>query len=76
MAAARDYSLGARANRHFDQVVEPELDMKRMPLRASMRDRVLDTLRSWLAPMGREMVGPPRRAVGRELEEAWPSSEK
>jgi hypothetical protein len=76
VAVVRDFSLSDRASRHFVQVVEPELDMKRMPARASTLDRVIDILRWCLAPMGREIVGPPRRSVGRELEEAWPSSEK
>ncbi|MGH7840790.1 MAG: hypothetical protein ACREQT_04645 [Candidatus Binataceae bacterium] len=57
------------------RVIEPELDMKRFERRASTTGRILDLIR-WLMPLGGVTVGTPKRSVERELEEAWPSSER
>jgi len=75
VAVVRDFTLPDRERAQFVRVVEPELDMKRMRPRPSALGRLIEMLR-WLTPMSREVVGPPRRSVGRELEEAWPSTEK
>jgi len=75
VAVVRDFALPDRETGHFERVVEPELDMHRIRPRTSALGRILDMLR-WLTPIDRAVVGPPRRSVGRELEEAWPSIEK
>lgn len=75
MAVVRDFSLAGRESGQFVRVVEPELDMNRMRPRPTALGRIIEMLR-WLTSMGGEIVGPPRRSVGRELEEAWPSIEK
>jgi hypothetical protein len=75
VAVVRDFALPDRETGEHVRVVEPELDMKRMRPRPSALGRIIEILR-WLAPISREPVGPPRRSVGRELEEAWPSVEK
>lgn len=75
MAVVRDFALPSREVEQLDRVVEPELDMKRGRPRPSTLGRILEMLR-WLTPEGREAVGPPRRSVGRELEEAWPAIER
>ena len=64
-----------RVDDHWQsRVVEHELDMDRMDHRSS--------LLSWLIAITRRLMGldhgivkPPRRAVERENEEAWPSRE-
>jgi hypothetical protein len=75
VAVVQDFVLPDREMGRFVRVVEPELDMHRIRPRTSALGRIFELLR-WLTPTGREMVGPPRRSVGRELEEAWPSVEK
>jgi len=75
VAAVRDFVLPGRETERFERIIEPELDMNRIRPRPSALDRLLDILR-WLTPIGREVVRPPRRAVGRELEEAFPSAER
>lgn len=57
------------------RVVEPEIDMRRPQFRASSSARIVALLQ-WMMPLGRIVVAPPRRAVARELEEAWPSSDR
>lgn len=75
VAVVRDFASPDRETGEFVRVVEPELDMKRMRPQPSALGRLIEKLR-WFAPIRREIVGPPRRSVGRELEEAWPSIEK
>jgi hypothetical protein len=75
VAVVRGFALAGREAEQFDRVIEPELDMKRRRPRPSALGRILEMLR-WLTPEGREAVGPPRRSVARELEEAWPSIER
>ncbi len=75
MAVVGDFALQRRDNQQFEQVVEPELDMNRIRPRQSALSRLFEILR-WLTPAGHQVVGPPRRSVGRELEEAWPSGER
>jgi hypothetical protein len=75
VAVVRDFTLPERERAQFVRVVEPELDMNRMRPRQSPLGRLIQMFR-WLTPTGRDVVGPPRRSIGRELEEAWPSNEK
>jgi hypothetical protein len=75
VAVVRDFSLAGRESAQFVRVVEPELDMNRIRPRPTALGRIMEMLR-WLTPMGGEIVGSPRRSVGRELEEAWPSTER
>jgi hypothetical protein len=49
--------------------------MNRFAQRDSVTARIIDLVR-WLMPFGRTIIGTPRRAVARELEEAWPSGEQ
>jgi hypothetical protein len=58
-----------------NRVVEPEIDMRRPQPRASSTMRMIALMR-WLMPLGRIVIGPPRRAVEREMEEVWPSSDR
>jgi len=57
------------------RVIEPELDMKRLAERGSAGGRIVELIR-WLMPLGRTVIGTPRRSVERELEEVWPSNER
>ena len=75
MAVVRVFSFVDRDSEHSARVNEPELDMNRTRPRASGFSRLIELLR-WLTPISREVVGPPRRSVGRELEEDWPSRDK
>jgi hypothetical protein len=57
------------------RVVEPELDMTRAAPHPSSVIRALVKLVNWLAPMSRATRAP-MRSVARELEEAFPISER
>jgi hypothetical protein len=72
VAVVRDFTLRDRERAQFVRVVEPELDMNRMRPRPSGLGRLIEMFRR-LTPTGRDVVGSPRRSIGRELEEAWPS---
>ena len=54
------------------RVVEHEMDMNRDERRSSVTGRLIDLARR-LMGFDPAVVGPPRRAVQRESEEAWPS---
>ena len=54
------------------RIVEPEMDMNRREPRASVVGRLIDLARR-LMGFDPAVVRPPRRAVQRESEEAWPS---
>src|SRR5208337_5072980 len=53
-------------------ISEPELDMRRTPMRRGGRIAGLFAAWRWLVP-GRSGLGPPTRSIDRELEESWPS---
>jgi hypothetical protein len=74
VAVVRDFALVDREGRQSIRVREPELDMNRHRPQTSALGRAIQMLK-WLAH-DREIVGSPKRSVGRELEEAWPSGEK
>jgi hypothetical protein len=56
-------------------IVEPELDMRRTRPRSSAYDRMLTWVQK-LFPIKAIEAGPPRRAIARELEEAWPTADR
>jgi hypothetical protein len=75
VVVVRGIVLTARVTARTPRVIEPELDMRRSRARSSTFSRLISRL-SWLTPGGGEIVTPPRRAVARELEEAWPAGER
>ncbi len=56
------------------RVVEHEMDMPRMGRQSTMLGWLIDVARR-LMGLDPGRVGPPRRAIERESEEAWPSRE-
>jgi hypothetical protein len=73
VAVARDFTY--QKQNSAGRVIEAELDMNRLARRPSTGGRILDLWR-WLMPLGRNGVGTPKRSIERELEEAWPSSDR
>lgn len=71
--AARDFSAGSENHWH-PRVVEHEMDMARMEERSSTFWWLIESARR-LMGLDYRVVKPPRRAVERENEEAWPSRE-
>ncbi len=72
--AARDFSAVPEDHHWRPRVVEHEMDMARMEERSSTFWWVIETARR-LMGLDYRVVKPPRRAVERENEEAWPSRE-
>jgi hypothetical protein len=64
-----------KSNDRGRRVREPELDMHRNGSSESTGGRFITWLKR-LMPDNREVTGPPRRAIGRELEEAWPTNDR
>jgi hypothetical protein len=58
------------------RVIEPELDMDRFRRRQLPAVNVFRDLMRKLVPAGQWTVCSPMRSIAREIEEAWPSSER
>lgn len=75
MAVMRNLTSFDQSSNQSKRVIEPEIDMRRPRPRASSATRIMALIR-WMMPLGKIEVAAPRRAVARELEEAWPSSDR
>jgi hypothetical protein len=58
------------------RVIEPELDMDRFWQRELSAVAILRELMRKLLPVGQWAVHSPMRSIAREIEEAWPSSDR
>lgn len=74
--ARRRFRFNDRSPDRAKRVVEPELDMNRLrPDDSSWAGYLREVLR-WLLPGTTHAAKAPKRSIGRELEEEWPSSER
>jgi hypothetical protein len=75
VAVVRGLVFPARIANPSGRVIEPELDMNRLPSRQSPARSMWRELLRKLLPGGGSLVRPPMRSIAREIEEAWPSGE-
>ncbi len=77
MAERRGFSIsaGMLGSAGTEQVVEPDMDMKRAKSQESAVTSRLVGLMRWLVPNGHP-TGSPMRSVAREIEELWPSRDR
>jgi len=68
-------SAGMLGSAGVEQVVEPDMDMKRARSQESAVTSRLAELIRWLVPNGHP-IGSPMRSVAREIEEMWPSRDR
>jgi hypothetical protein len=68
-------SAGMLVSARAGQVVEHDMDMKRVRPQESAVTSRLGELMRWLMPH-RRPIGSPMRSVAREIEELWPSRDR
>jgi hypothetical protein len=66
---------GVGPSRHDYRIIEHELDMVRRIERQPVVTNRITRILNWLMPTSGS-VGPPMRSVARELEEAFPASDR
>jgi hypothetical protein len=75
VAVVKAAILPTRLANPIQRIVEPELDMDRLPDRRLPTVSVFRGLMKKLIPAGQWVVRSPMRSIAREIEEVWPSGE-